>query len=259
MALHDPVQDEVNRQIQGERISTKGDPDLRGETSRGAAFLLRQAARLKFDMEGPSRLRAKRLAQEETLRNAESKRILRDRQGQASLATANAALAKARPGANNIGEEGLAALGFSPEDVTRFSGKITRPTARIASTARSQRDAAALREQSERTANELKRIDTQRQRNARTNQAKAKEARLSAQSQLSALDKGLQDASPEDIKQIKAVFDQLVGDQGVALPADQIETYQAAAAANLPADATDEELGEEATRLAEEDGFSFLP
>ena len=254
MALHDPVQDSINREI---GLSTKGDPSLAGETPKGISFLLGQAAQLRSRIEAPERLRAKRLEREEALANTESKRLLEDREGRARLGLANAALAKARGG--NIGDEGLAALGFSSEDRNKFSGKISPATARTASTSRSQKEAAEVRERSDRTAAEVKRIDTQRQRNFRNNQAVAKEARQQAQAQLSALDKDLQKSSPEDIKQIKAVFDQLVGEQGVALPADQIQTYRDAAAANLPADATPEELGEEATRLAEEDGFSFLP
>ena len=267
MALHDPVQDSINRQIRSAipaRTRSFGiagrvqDLVTKGELSPEAGERVSLNARANFE-------RDKRIAEEREearladLEEKKSKSFLNRRQGEASLATANAALAKARTGGNRIGEEGLEALGFSSEDRNKFSGKITRATARTASTSRSQREAAAVKEETQREAANIKRIDTQRQRNARNNQAKAKEVRLSAQSKLSALDKGLQDASPEDIKQIRTVFDQLVGDQGVALPADQIQVYRDAAKANLPDDATAEELGEEATRLAEEDGFSFLP
>lgn len=288
MAQHDPVQDEVNRQIregtlterrgrspffrgaianrlrsaalekEAPSFATKGDPGpaLSGETPRGRRFLLAQAAQIKSRIEAPGRLRAQQQALEEVRANAKSKRLLQDRTGQSRLALGNAALAKARGG--NIGDEGLAALGFSPEEVNRFSGNISPTTARTASTSRSQVKAAAIREDSNEVARQQKRIDNQRQNNIRNNQAKIREDRQRAQAEIAALDKGLQSTSPEDIQKIKEVFDRLTkGAAGVPLPADQVETYKAAAKVNLPADATEEELGEEATRLAEEDGFAF--
>lgn len=255
MALHDPVQDSINREI---RVSTKGDPDLTGETPRGRSFLLRQAAQLRARIEAPQRFRAQRLAQEEASANTESKRLLQDREGRAKLGLASAALAKARGG--NIGSEGLAALGFNPEETERFSGNISPTTARTASTSRAQVKAAGIREEADEVARQQKRIDNQRQNNIKNNQNRIKEGRLKAQAEIAALDKGLQSTSPEDLQKIKEVFDRLTeGAAGIPLPADQVETYKAAAKVNLPADATEEELGEEATRLAEEDGFAFLP
>jgi len=265
MALHDPVQDDINRQLRSaipaRQFGIAGQvQDLvgRGELSPEAGERVSLNARANVE-------RDQRLARErEEARRAElekkrAKAFLDRRQGQASLATANAALAKARPGANKIGDEGLAALSFSPEEIKRFSGKLTRATARTASTSRSREKAAAIKADTKGETDRQKRIDKQRQANVRANQFKIREDRLERQNLIAGIDKQLEDTSPESIQKIREVFNQLTGDQGVALPADQVQTYQDAARANLPDDATPEELKAEATRLAEEDGYSFLP
>lgn len=270
MALHDPVQDDINRQIRSaipartrsRRFGIAGQvEDLvsRGELTPEAGERISLNARANFERDRriASNAEEARQAKLEESRSLAEKRKF---EGQSRLVLANAALAKTRAGGDRIGEEGLAALGFSPEDRNRFSGNISPTTARTASTSRAQVEAAAIRQQSNEVARQQKRIDNQRQNNIRNNQNKVKEDRLKVQAEIAALDKGLQSTSPEDIAKIKEVFDRLVGETtGVPLPADQVETYRAAAKANLPADATEEELGEEATRLAEEDGFAFLP
>jgi hypothetical protein len=293
MALHDPVQDEINRQIRAslsarrtpqerellrlprteditnippegvESVLERADRSLgrvftttvKGESARDKAFRLRKEGGFRRFLAERKADRARREAQQSTIKGRDALAQMRERQGRASLITANAALAKARTGGTDgISEEALRLLGLDPN----LAGKISRPTARTAATLRAREETEAGREKT-RKLSERRIIDRQRRANVRANQARSREARLAAQAQLSAIDKQLGSTDPADIKQVQALFKQLVGDQGNALPEDQVQFYKDAARDNLPADATDEEIAAEATKLAEDDGYSFLP
>lgn len=292
MAQRDPVQDEINRQIVAslainrtaqekellrlprteniknippegiESVLERSDRSLgkvftipiKGESAREKAFRLRKEGGFSRFLAERAAAKAKQSSQQSVIRGRDALALNRDRTGQASLTTANAALAKARAGGTNVSAEALKLLGLDPS----LAGKVSGVTARTAATLRARGETEEGRGKG-RELSQQRIINRERRSNAKTNQVRARESRLSAQAQLSAIDKQLGSTDPESVKKVQELFKTLVGDQGIALPPDKVQFYKDAARTNLPPDATDEELSEEATKLAEEDGFSFLP
>ena len=113
MALHDPVQDSINRQIRSaipaRRFGIAGQVDRlveQGELTPEAGERVSLDARANFERDrriAAEREEARRAALEEK----EAQAFLRRRQGEASLVAANAALAKARPGGNKVSADAL--------------------------------------------------------------------------------------------------------------------------------------------------------
>lgn len=193
----------------------------------------------------------RRLALEEQ----RSKQTYRGRLGQESLLRGQAALAKARGGGTRVSSEALKLLGLPDE----FTGKVSPITARTAATLKERRAGLKGQEETRKLASK-KAIAKQRQDNRKFNQNRDREARLATQAQLAAIDKQLGDVDPESVTKTKELFKTLMSEAGGnAFPENQIETYLAAARSSLPPGADEEEIKAEATRMAEEDGYEFLP
>jgi hypothetical protein len=183
MALHDPVQDEINRQIRAslsarrtpqerellrlprteditnippegvESVLERADRSLgrvftttvKGESARDKAFRLRKEEGLRRFLAEREAGRVRREDQQSTIRGKDALAQMREMQGRASLITANAALAKARTGAkgDRASADALRALGLDP------ALDISRVTARTVAEEKGKRErgrAAAERE-----------------------------------------------------------------------------------------------------------------
>ena len=192
MAQHDPVQDEINRQIrrsiaanrpglrevahlgtvEGNKV-LRDRPDLRAEIRRNAG--------VEAGINAQDRIVREREAAEKAAADAASKRLLADRTGQAKLATANAALATARTGADrgtSLSQAAAEGLGISD-----LAGKVSPTTARAISTRKTSQD--RLRREDERIKNaRTKESNLQKQRNKQFELSQIKEARFQTEEQV---------------------------------------------------------------------------
>ena len=201
---------------------------------------------------------ATRQAQVDSSAETASKLSLDEQRVATSRILANTAATKAK--GTTIGGEGLTALGFSPEDVNKFSGKISPPTARTGAQLKERR--AALKD-SEKTLQfrKEKEVNDQRENNRKSIRATNRDAIAKTRIQLGAIDKQLGSVNPEEIKKARGLVQSLLAEQeggGVPLPEDQVEVYRASATKELPEGATAAEIDALALELAKKDGFSFL-
>ncbi len=231
--------------------ANRDDPELR-------ARLIENAGRL-----GQARFMSQFRAKQEALRNAASKRELQKSTGDARLATAQAALRRARGGGRggegSASAEALEALGFSPENINKFKGNISPKTARSAAGFREQRVGQQGRKNSLQLRRE-KEINRQRESNRTNNRANAKQAAANVKTQLAAIKDQLGSIDPVEKDKALALVKQLLDQQnagGNALPEDQVESYRQAASVQLPKGATPQEIDELAAELARADGFEF--
>jgi len=220
MALHDPAQDEINQQLRSSiparRFGIAGQvQDLvgKGELTPEAGERVSLNARANFE-------RNQRLAREQeearrvALEQKRSKAFLNRRQGQASLATANAALAKARKtaaGGDKATKEALLALGFSPEEAERFDGKLSPTTARASAENRSSRRRAEQAEEKLKFQRE-KEVSAVERRSREFKLKQITQSQRNASKEIADILKNKKDLDPKFKKSIQDLLDKSLAD-----------------------------------------------